>query len=324
MNVITLKKGLRRVPFVILLGLITIIFSTPSTIFTESPAVTAVWQVSSPAHFHLGDVIKATLRLTAQPGVWLNTSQLPDAGDVLPLPEKIIDVASSGYENFPVTSPEGELEVVSRRIRVHSEGGLVVTEIDYEFLYLLPIDLSVPIDDKQLPYYAHVSKEFLQLYPSSGRTEWRSLLIIVDPTDFYIAPRLDENSVPIFKLFQPTLPASLWPKVKLAGFGLIGLAIAMLAWWAADFIKARARQKPVAAFNPPDANELFQAWCDNPNPATFVEAIKLYRRGTWGRTQASTWTKTTFVLYSGYRLDHDQMESIFAQIVKEVTHEPSA
>ena len=326
MTVTTLKKGLRRVIRLILFSAIIVFLGASGTIFTKTPLVIAQWEIASPDNNHIGDVIKATLRIITQPGATVDISKLPDVSDTLPLPPKA-DNTSTAYPHYdtPPPIPEGELEVVSRRITQHSEDGLVITEIEYEFLYLLPLDLSAPSDDKRLPWDIPLFQEYQQFFTSTGRTERESDKIFVEMANFYIVPRVDKNSQPIFVLFKLTPPATRWPYVRLAGFASFGLAICLLAWRGVGFVAtAHRRRQDQIALDPPDANELYQIWCQNPDQAIFVEALKLYRRGIWGRPQTSTWIMTTFILYSGVPLNLDQMKTIFARLVKEVVDEPSS
>jgi len=199
---------------------------------------------------------------------------------------------------------------------------LVVTEIAYEFIYLLPLDLSEASDDKRLPWDVNIFQEYQQIFAKTGRVVQESDKIFVGMTSFYIVPRVDENTRPILTLFELTPPATNWPKVRLAGFVSLGLAICLLAWQVASrLIAAHQRRQDQIALDPPGADELYQIWCQNPDQATFVEALKLYRRGVWGRPQASTWLTTTFILYSGVHLSLDQMKTVFARLVKEVSDE---
>src|SRR3989344_3870722 len=141
------KPMLKGVLLLILFLAIIVFIKGGPPVFTNAPLVTAQWQISSPGTFHLGDVIQATLVITTQPGVSLDWTKIPGIGDVLPLPPKILDGPPHFQyppygDEYPETSSEGELEVVSRQVSQHFEGGLVVTEIAYEFIYLLPLDSS--------------------------------------------------------------------------------------------------------------------------------------------------------------------------------------
>lgn len=323
MTITTLKKWLRRVIRLILLICLIAILQNSSTgsTFSKPPHVTAKWEIDSPDNNHLGDVIKATLRVTTPPGMRVDTEKLPGKGDVLPLPPGV-NSRSSSYPPYdaPPGIPEGELEVISSQITQYSEGGLIITEIDYELQYLLPIDLSAPVDDKRLPWDVPIFQSHRRLFVSTGKIGWLTTKIYVEMANFYIVPRVDENSQPIFALFKLT-PRQAGPYVRLAGWGLISLALGLLAWRVA-IVKARRRQNRVAD-EAPDANEMYQIWCQNPDQAIFIEALKLYRAGIWGRPQASTWITTTFILYSGISLNLEQTKTVFARLIKEVTNEPS-
>ncbi|MBI1871865.1 hypothetical protein HYS10_00410, partial [Candidatus Collierbacteria bacterium] len=132
------------------------------TVFTEEPKATAHWHIASPDN-RLGGLIKATLRITTQKGATVDLSRLPEAGDTLALPSKY-DVLTSpypGHESQRETS-EGEVEVISRRIsQYNSVGGSIVTEVSYEFQYLLPIDFASSRDDKRLPSILPLRQEYL-------------------------------------------------------------------------------------------------------------------------------------------------------------------
>ncbi len=319
----TLRTKLIRILILFVTSLV--FLAGPGTVFVQTPPVTAKWLVPSPDNNHLGDIIKATLRITTQRGVSLDWTKMPDVGDILPLPPNTIGGTFYPHEEQSPGIPEGELEVVFRHITEHPEGSLVVTEIAYEFIYLLPLDLSGPSDDKRLPWDVPLSQEYRQFHTYSGKWQHESDKIYADMTDFSIAPRVDENSVPIFKLFEAEPPATYWPSVRLTGFASLGLAVCLLIRWGISFVVTRRHQMQTETTqNPPEANELYQIWCQNPDQAIFTEALKLYRRGIWGRPQASTWLTTTFILYSGVRLTPDQMRIIFARLVKEVADEPSS
>lgn len=298
--------------------------SSTGVIFPQTPATIAIWEIDSPNNNHLGEVIKATLRLTTQPDTTVDTSQLPDVGDILPLPPKL-DNTSTAYPHYDMQSwiPEGELEVVSRRITSHIEEGLTVTEIDYELQYLLPLDLTSPTDDKRLPWNVPVYQRYFQFFAKTGKVESVTTNIFAEMTDFYITPRVDENTPPIFKLLQLTPPRqTAGPLVRLAGVGLIALAFVFPVGRLGCLIKARLRQRQDQIANAlPTASKLYLSWCENPDQAIFIEALKLYRRGIWGRPQASTWITTTFILYSGVSLNQEQAKSVFARLVKEVGDE---
>ncbi len=324
MTVTILKAKLRRIPLLILFLAVIVSLGDGLAVFSETPPVTAHWEINTPYNNHIGEVIKATLVTATQPGVSLDLTWMPDTGDVLALPPKV-DNTPTEYPpyDFPQEILEGELEVVSRRITSHSEGGLVITEIAYEFLYLLPLDLTAPTDDKLLPWDVPLFQRYLR-YFISGKIEPQSHHIFIEMADFYLVPRVEENSKPIFRLFEITPPATHWPNVKLAGFASLGLAICLLGWRAGHLIAAHKRQQEKIPAESPKADKLYLVWCESPDQKTFIEALKLYRRGVWGRPQASTWISTTFILYSGVNLNLDQMKTVFARLVKEVSNEPSA
>lgn len=289
-----------------------------ATVFSEDPKATARWEVASP-NYHLGELITATLRVTTQPGVMVDWSRLPDVDETLALPSKIVvPESTSPYREYVWNEvAEGELEVVSRRITQYQEGGLVTTEISYEFQYLLPIDFSSTPDDKRLPQVA-IKQSYL-IVITAGNIIQRTDTILAEGTIFYIVPRVDENSRPVFRQFSLTPPATHWPYVRLTGFGLIVSAFCLLAWRGASFVAARRRRGQVEIQNVPEVSALYQLWRENQDRGLFIEAIKLYRRGVWGRPSAAAWIKTTFILYSGVKLGRDQVEPIFGELVKEVS-----
>lgn len=310
-----------RLVLLVCLIVILLLISSIGAIFSETPIVTAKWQIDSPDNNHIGGVIKATLLITTQPGVKIDVSQLPDVGDILPLPGKVDYTKTFPHYDYPEIS-EGELEVVSRRISQYGKNGMVVTQIDYELQYLLPIDLSASSDDKFLPWDVPVYQSYLQFFVNSGKLERLTTKIFVEKAEFYIVPRVDENSQPIFTLFNLTPPAH-WPLGRLAGGILIGLALSLLIWRGVSFLRARRRHDQIAE-DLPNVGQLYQNWCENPDQAIFFEALKLYRRGIWGRPLASLWITTTFILYSGVRLSQDQTKMVFARLIKEVADEPSS
>ncbi|OGD70604.1 hypothetical protein A3A84_00085 [Candidatus Collierbacteria bacterium RIFCSPLOWO2_01_FULL_50_23] len=317
------KPMLKRVMLLILFLAIIVFIKGGPPVFTNAPLVTAQWQISSPGTFHLGDVIQATLVITTQPGVSLDWTEVPNVGDVLPLPPKIDNTSYDDYD-MPSEIIEGELEVVSRRqIAQHSEGGLVITEITYGLMYLLPIDLSAPRDDKLLPWNVPIFQKYLRYFVSWRRIEQKRDKVFVKTANFYIVPRrVDGNSEPIFTFFELIPSATHWPYVRMAGFASLGLALVLLAWRAMSIGIAHRRTKEEAATQlPPKAGELYKVWCQNPNQKIFLEALRFYRHGVWGRPQASTWVMTTAILYSGVAPSLEAQKTVFARLVKEVSDE---
>ncbi len=322
----TFKKMVRRIPLLILIivGLIVLRRSeTEGIVFPQEPAGAAQWKIPSPDHNHIGGVITAILYITTQKGVSLDLSLLPNVGGVMQLPARV-DPSQLNYNGTgsPKMISEGELEVVSRTVREHVDNGLVITEIAYGFLYLQPIDLSAPRDDKQLPTDLRISQGYL-LATSNGNATWQTSKISIEAAEFSIEPRVDSHSQPIFTLFEPTPPPTSWPYVRYVGYGLIGLAMCFVLWRGVSLLSARRRYQTIVD-TPQDATELYAQWSKDPDYNIFIETLKLYRKGIWGRPQASTWIVTTFILYSGATLGHDQIETIFAQIVKEVAREDSS
>lgn len=326
MTVTTLPKGLRRVIRVIFLILVTVILQNSSGgVFSKTPQVTARWEIpSSNNSYHLGEVIKATLYVSTQPGTTVDLEKLPAADDILTLPDKL-DGSIGDYRNYdmPPMIEEGDLEIISRQISQYAQGGLVITRIDYELMYLLPIDPISSADDKQLPYNVPIYQKYRQFYPGAGKVELVSTMIFVDMADFFIVPRVDKNSQPFIEFFKLTPPRSAGPQVRLAGFAMIGLAVGILAWRGLRNLITSHRQQDESTVSTPDATKLYQAWCENPDPAIFIEALKLYRRGIWGHPKASTWFATTFILYSGVSLGYEQMKTVFDRLIKEVSNVPS-
>jgi hypothetical protein len=132
---------------------------------------------------------------------------------------------------------------------------------------------------------------------------------------------VDDNSQPIFRLAQVTLPSSPWSYLRLAGFAGLGLAICLIARRALVLIPRRRPNQTRMVDQPPAARVLFELWCEKPESSAFIEAVKLYRTGVWGQPHASLWFLTTFVLYSGVELNHDQAKSVFARLVEEASND---
>lgn len=304
---------------------LTLSFDPSRTVFTKTPPITAKWEIpSSNNSYHLGEVIKATIRVTTQPGATVDTEKLPNVGDVLSLPAKIDNSKERGhYYDVPPMIEEGELEIISRQISQYTqEDGRLVTEIEYGLMYLLPIDLALPADDKRLPYYVPVNQEYL-LATRSGEIKQVSSGTFVDMTNFFIITRVDENSQPFIEFFKLTLPATRWPQVRLAGFSLISLAFVFPIGRIISLLMARQHQKSNVV-KPPNVNEMFQRWCTDPDPFVFIETLKLYRQGVWDfpkspEKRLKIWLRTTFILYSGITLNQKQMEDIFRELVKEIS-----
>lgn len=315
---------MKKLPLLVLFVALAFVLQSSSTltrVFSEEPKATTWWEITS-LNNHLGGVIEATLHITTQQGTIPDWSRLPDIGGTLELPSKADpQYKFSRYDDYDKgvgMISEGELEVVSRQITQYTISGWVVTEITYGLQYLLPIDLSSPSDDKRLP---RATLFHGYLVSKAGKVTWRVSVILVDGINFYIVPRVDENSRPFFSQFILAHPTSHWLVVKLAGYGLVAMAFCLPAWRVIGIVIARRRRNQAGVEIFPKAKSLYELWCKNQDGGVFIEALKLYRRGVWGRPSASAWIRTTFVLYSGIKLDRDQVGKFFAQLVKEVADE---
>lgn len=327
----SIKAVVRKVLLLVLLLIAAVILqpvpSPKDIIFYAEPVVKAQWEVTTP-HNYIGSVITATLRITTEAGVTMELDGVPQVGRVLDLPVKSIQNPNppTGFPSFGEHSSqlsvihEGELEVLSRTITRHNEGSLIVIEFAYEFMYVLPIDLSSPRDDKRMPEGLSIYKNFLIAVGEEEKVVSRRVYVPIESTTFFIEPRVDGNSRPIFTRFPLVPPATYWREVTLAGFGCIGLAALLLVLWTGRLISIRRREKLAAHPVPPIAVEaLFDEWRETGDYHAFIEALVRFRQGAWGRKPSITmWVKSTFILYGGVMLSHDQTNSVFTQVVREV------
>lgn len=310
---------------VILVAAVTLQRSSPVPLtFVDTPLATAHWEVSSRYNNNIGTVIRATLIITTEPGVTVDWSRLPLPGQMLQLPAKPdpnqVPISSGNEFALPKTIDEGELEVVSRSEVQYFQNDLVITEIDYEFQYLLPLDLSTSPDDKLMPETLIYQK---YLIVKDGTITWDRDRIVAVSTDFYIKARVDGNSEPVFKFFEATPPIMHWSRFRIAGFGFVGLGTCLFVWYGISLIKIRKQVIQTVIENPPDIVQLYRQWHDDPDYQIFIETLILYRRGTWGKIRPLTLAKSTFYLYSGLIPGPERIESVFAQIIKEVEDEHS-
>lgn len=314
-----IRKFSRRLSLPIFLILATIVLSSPvQTIFSKTPSTLGHWELVPPARFHLGEVIQATLVITTTPGVSVDTSHLPDVGQTLKLEDRTEFLEDSASYDYPRIIDEGVLEVVSRDIITYPQGGLVVTRVSYELIYLGEIDPDAASDEKRFSPYIALSMKYWSWH--NGKKIGReSRSIIVDSTDFLIVPRVDDTSEPVFRFVTFVPPSSPWPYLRLAGFTSLGLAFCLIIRRALTLIPRQSSSQTPTTDCPPVARELFETWCERPETLAFIEAVKLYRRGVWGQPRASLWLVTTFVLYSGVELNSDQARSVFERILQEVS-----
>ncbi len=308
------RHSLKRIVlFVVIVG-ITIFLkdSTPVIVFNEAPVVTAQWTVSPVHDNYIGSIITATIILDSVPGVYLDLSYLPQAGEVLEL-----------ASNSPYGEKEGQLEIRSRKIKQTLQGDHYLTEIIYEFQYLITIDFSKPYDDKNLSRYIPLYEEYL-FNDKTGQVEWRSLVVLIKSADFAIARRVDENSQPIFTLFNLEIPKTIWFYLRYLGFGYIGLGLLFLIREIVSLYiasrKSRPKIEPTSEIvvSQPSLEDLFLLWQKDSNYSIFIEAVILFRLGIWGNPQPDTVEITTYILYSGTILDSKEIITIFDRLILEV------
>lgn len=316
------KWGWKRVILLLILEFL-ILFAFQSkkegAIFRQMPEAFAYWEIASIENNHIGGAIKASFYVITKPGVLLDIENIPDVGDTVALPSKVIVSEQDNlYPLFmePQVISEGQLEVVSREIRQYRDKDQVTTEISYEFQYLVPIDLDLPLDDKFLPTDMRVYQEYRIFIKRTGRIEDRSSRIRVGETLFYIKSRVTAQSRPIFELMSSMAFFSYWSIIKFLGFGFVILAFLIFGW---RVVTKKTKQASNESL--PLVDEMYDLWHQSLDQKVFLETLKLYRRGIWGQPQTSTWFLTTFILYSGVSLNQDQMESVFLQLKKEIRHD---
>ena len=317
----------------ILLGSIILGPSNPYLTFTKAPSFSAEWEIVSFYNNHIGGRIEAILKTTSVPGVRIDLSQMPKVGEVVeinrigvPLNE-YYDPYYDDHFVIPATRviTEGELEIQDRQVNSYLRDGLVVTEVYYDFQYLLPIDFNHAFNLKVLPRV--VVRQIYLFGTSWGEIQRRVSIRTVEPINFYLARRVDQDSTPIFQFNALTSPLALAPFLRLAGAGIIAGAVVaqiwILVWGRVRRNRAETAVPDSGIYPIPTLMDLYIRWGRTGEYQVFAEAVKLYRAGTWGNPSPLNWAKSTFILYSGVVLSDSQVANYFTKLMEAIDESTS-
>jgi len=307
--------------------------ANPSFVFSEAPPFSVEWEVETFYNNHIGSRIGAILRITTVPGVRVNLANLPQVGDVVEI-KRTVEIPESDRPAYSYPDAfemlhygdysagpsfrvieEGELEVRDRRVTRDLRDGLVVTEVYYDFQYLLPIDFDQTFTLKVLPKLS-VQQLFFLDTPRLGKTK-RSTVETVEGAEFYVARRVDEESAPIFQFYMFKDPLGLPHYLRLAGVGILAGAVAAQIGVSVWRKKRAAIGEPISEILPiPTLVDLYIRWGRTGEYGVFTEAVRLYRAGTWGKPSPLHWVKSTFVLYSGVVLSDSKVANYFTKLME--------
>lgn len=316
-------KRLLLICFLLFLSLTLTRSTIPQVVLSEDPKTTIEWEMVTTFSNHIGDRVIAVLRMTAPLGVRPNLSLLPEVGETLELYREEPITTPQGipprffeYYSGPSIIAEGELEVWERSVNYYVRDGLGVTEITYTFQYLLPIDFTRAFTLKHVPSQIFF-QTFLKINEKSGLPKKTSRIVKAPEAEFYLLRRVKEGDEPIFEVIRfvsPTLGLAFY--LKISGLGLIVGTLVAQSWVG---IRRRRKREAVVLTTPersPTLCSLYGAWRCSGEYKVFLEAVKLYRSGFWGRPHPMRWIKTTFILYSGRVLSLQQIEKTFTQLME--------
>lgn len=312
---------------VILLSLPAILTgSVPRIVFPfgEQLVGSAEWEFKTQFNNHIGYEITAVVRITTPPGVYLELEKLPDVGGSFDLSQRWLGGDYELWEKLDrdaqdnLISYNGELEVIERTVTQHRGGDSMVTEVTFKLLYLDPIDFNRAYTTKRIAG-SYVGQRYL-FFNRKGEIKKGWEHIGIGELDFHVLRRVEEGDQPIFSFIH--LPIST-PRpyflLQISGIGIIAGAVVAHGW---SLLKAkmlrRREARALAAIEPklPTLDDLYKGWVRTRDYKIFLEAVKLYRRGFWGKRRPMLWIKTTFILYSGRTFSNEQVEEVLSELVR--------
>lgn len=320
---------MRKIMLILLVLTMTVLIrtETPRKVFQRPPVTSGEYVVSNVYNNQIGNIIRITLRIVTEHGVDLDLSKLPSVGEKWENPDTVrvstytpgASVARIFRENdMPSFIDEGRLEILSRKIRQSREKGTSVTEIEYEFQYLDPIDFKAVFDEKMLTKYTNVFQSYWLYFPDRDEVLRISPAVPFTPAVYFMSGQVDKESKPIMTFFEAKADKTVWFFLRIFGFLLIGSVLLYIVGMGLGKSLINGRKSltvPEVEVARVTMNELCEAWNKSLYYGTFIEAIMLYRKQ--GTERNFLWWKTTMILYSGVILDPQQIKIIFEELLKE-------
>jgi len=323
----------------LVIGALLLTGSQVRVIFAEKirPLLTE-WEISPVYSNYIGGPITVVFRVHAPAGVRVDLSFLPEVGENVDLWRRLpppppgwnLPDQRSDYRNpNPGYGLNGEFEVQDRVIRREYRGGQQVVEVTYTFLYLDPIDFSYRFT-KKVTRSPIVSARYFQFEPRMGRIVRDFVNNVRQDATFYLVRRVEEGDRPIADLMTVQKVVSPLPSfLRLTAGGLVAGMLAAQSWSAVRHRIIRRSGSKLALISSASlgVTQLYESWQKNGEYQYFLEAIRIYRQGFWGRPRPLDWVWTTFILYSGRVVSDSQIREIFEYLLsleksEEEPHEP--
>jgi hypothetical protein len=316
-------KHLTIVLVLLLAGALLITGSQVSHIFTEkilSPLTE--WEIDSVSNNYIGFPITIVFRVSISAKAQVDLSLLPEVGETVDLwrilPPTPFDQGFEYYDNpTPGLSPNGEFEVQNRVIREHFRGGQRIIEATYTFLYLDPIDFKRQFTEK-VTRSPNVHIRYILFIRGTGRFVREFVNTTSKDATFYLVRRVKEGDQPIPDLLAVAKVVSPLPHYfRLIAAGLMVGMLSAQSWSVVNRRILRRRGSKLALVSPASfaTAELYESWQKNGDYQYFLEAVRLYREGFWGRPRPLDWARTTFILYSGWVISASQIKKTFEYLI---------
>ena len=327
-----LGRFLKRLVVALALLVIGALFLTGSQarfIFTEKiPPILTEWEIGSVYNNYIGGPITVVFRIYAPARAWVDLSLIPEIGETVDLwrivPQPPVgwnfygDGGDGYYENpNPGYSSNGEFEVQNRVIREEFRGGQRVIEATYTFLYLDPIDFEKRFTEK-VARSPNVHIRYFYSNPHTGKVGRDFVNTTSQDAEFYLVRRVEEGDGPIPDLMLMARAVSPLPHyLRLVAVGLVVGTFAVQGWSGIRRRIIRRSGSKLALISSASLGvvQLYESWQKNEEYQYFLEAIRIYRQGFWGRPRPLDWVRTTFILYSGRVVSASQIKEIFEYLV---------
>ena len=327
-----LGRFLKRLVVALALLVIGALFLTGSQarfIFTEKilPPLTE-WEINPVYNNYIGGPITVVFRIYAPARAWVDLSLIPEIGETVDLwrivPQPPVgwnfygDGGDGYYENpNPGYSSNGEFEVQNRVIREEFRGGRRVIEATYTFLYLDPIDFEKRFTEK-VARSPNVHVRYFYFNPHTDRVVRDFVNTTSQDAEFYLVRRVEEGDQPIPDLMLMARAVSPLPHyLRLVAVGLVVGTFAVQGWSGIRrrIIRRSGSKLTLISSASLGVVQLYESWQKNEEYQYFLEAIRIYRQGFWGRPRPLDWVRTTFILYSGRVVSASQIKEIFEYLV---------